>query len=67
MASTDAVLLLSHGSRDPRAAHTVAGLVGAVAERTDCEVYATHLGFTGSSKAPSSGNTGSSAGRSSSF
>jgi sirohydrochlorin ferrochelatase len=46
MASTDAVLLLSHGSRDPQAAHTVAGLVAAVAERTDCEVYATHLGFT---------------------
>jgi sirohydrochlorin ferrochelatase len=46
MAPTDAVLLLSHGSRDPRAAHAVAGLATAVAERTNCEVYAAHLGFT---------------------
>ena len=48
MTTTDptAVLLVSHGSRDPRAAHVVAGLVAAVAERTCREVRAAHLDFT---------------------
>ena len=41
-----AVLLLSHGSRDPRAAYVVDGLVAAVAERTGREVRAAHLDFT---------------------
>ena len=41
-----AVLLLGHGSRDPRAAYVVAGLVAAVADRTDREVRAAHLDFT---------------------
>lgn len=41
-----AVLLLSHGSRDPRAAYVVDELVGAVAERTGREVRAAHLDFT---------------------
>ena len=41
-----AVLLLSHGSRDPRAAYVVDELVGAVAERIGREVRAAHLGFT---------------------
>ena len=43
---TSAVLLLSHGSRDPRAAYVVNQLVAAVAERTGREVRAAHLGFT---------------------
>jgi len=46
MTMTDAVLLLSHGSRDPRAAYVVDELVAAVAERTGREVRATHLDFT---------------------
>lgn len=46
MTSTDAVLLLSHGSRDPRAAGAVAELMAAVAERTACEVHTAHLDFT---------------------
>lgn len=41
-----AVLLLSHGSRDPRAAYVVAGLVAAVARRSSLEVRAAHLDFT---------------------
>lgn len=41
-----AVLLLSHGSRDPRAAYVVSELVASVAERTGREVRAAHLGFT---------------------
>ena len=46
MTRTDAILLLSHGSRDPRAAYVVAELVAAVAERTGREVRAAHLDFT---------------------
>lgn len=48
MTTTDpsAVLLLSHGSRDPRAAYVVDELVAAVAERTGREVRAAHLDFT---------------------
>lgn len=48
MSTTDgtAILLLSHGSRDPRAAYVVDGLVAAVAERTGREVRAAHLDFT---------------------
>ena len=48
MTTTDAsaVLLVSHGSRDPRAAYVVAELVSVVAERTGREVRAAHLGFT---------------------
>lgn len=46
MTTTDAVLLLSHGSRDPRAAYVVDELVTAVAERTGREVRAAHLDFT---------------------
>lgn len=46
MTNTDAVLLLSHGSRDPRAAYVVAELVAAVAERTGREVRCAHLDFT---------------------
>jgi len=42
----DAILLLSHGSRDPRAAYVVAELVAAVAENTGREVRAAHLDFT---------------------
>jgi len=42
----DAILLLSHGSRDPRAAYVAAELVAAVAERTGREVRAAHLDFT---------------------
>jgi len=42
----DAILLLSHGSRDPRAGYVVAELVTAVAERTGREVRAAHLDFT---------------------
>ena len=41
-----AVLLVSHGSRDPRAAYIVNELVAAVAGRTGLEVRAAHLGFT---------------------
>ena len=41
-----AVLLLSHGSRDPRAAYVVDGLVAAVARRSGREVRAAHLDFT---------------------
>ena len=44
--SPSAVLLLSHGSRDPRAAYVVDGLVAAVAERTGRQVRAAHLDFT---------------------
>jgi sirohydrochlorin ferrochelatase len=44
--ASSAVLLLSHGSRDPRAAYVVDGLVAAVAERTGREVRAAHLDFT---------------------
>ncbi len=46
MTRNDAILLLSHGSRDPRAAYVVAELVAAVAERTGREVRAAHLDFT---------------------
>jgi sirohydrochlorin ferrochelatase len=41
-----AVLILSHGSRDPRAAYVVAELVAAISERTGREVRAAHLDFT---------------------
>jgi sirohydrochlorin ferrochelatase len=41
-----AVLLLSHGSRDPRAAFVVDELVAAVHRRTGIEVRACHLDFT---------------------
>ncbi|MGZ4782145.1 MAG: sirohydrochlorin chelatase, partial [Oryzihumus sp.] len=41
-----AVLLLSHGSRDPRAAFVVGELVAAVRRRTRVEVRACHLDFT---------------------
>jgi len=41
-----AVLIMSHGSRDPRAAYVVSELVAAVAERTGREVRAAHLDFT---------------------
>lgn len=41
-----AVLLLSHGSRDPRAACVVDGLVAAVARRSSLDVRAAHLDFT---------------------
>ena len=48
MTTTDAsaVLLLSHGSRDPRAAYVVDELVAAVAERTGREVRAAYLDFS---------------------
>ncbi len=48
MTTTDApaVLLLSHGSRDPRAALVVDELVAAVSERTGREVRVAHLDFT---------------------
>ena len=42
----DAVLLLSHGSRDPRPAGVVSKLVAAVASGTGREVRAAHLSFT---------------------
>jgi sirohydrochlorin ferrochelatase len=42
----DAVLLLSHGSRDPRTAGVVSTLVAAVARGTGREVRAAHLSFT---------------------
>lgn len=45
-ADRSAVLLLSHGSRDPRAAYVVRELVAAVAERTGRVVRAAHLDFT---------------------
>jgi sirohydrochlorin ferrochelatase len=41
-----AVLLLSHGSRDPRAEYVVGELVSAVAACTGLRVRAAHLGFT---------------------
>jgi len=41
-----AVLIMSHGSRDPRAAYVVSALVAAIAERTGREVRAAHLDFT---------------------
>ena len=41
-----AVLLLSHGSRDPRAAYVVGELVSAVAAGTGITVRAAHLDFT---------------------
>lgn len=41
-----AVLLLGHGSRDPRAAYVVGQLVEGVARRTGREVRAAHLDFT---------------------
>lgn len=41
-----AVLLLSHGSRDPRAEYVVGELVSAVAACTGLTVRAAHLGFT---------------------
>lgn len=41
-----AVLLLSHGSRDPRARYVVGELVSAVADRTGSTVRAAHLDFT---------------------
>jgi sirohydrochlorin ferrochelatase len=44
--SSAAVLLLSHGSRDPRAEYVVGELVCAVAEATGSTVRAAHLDFT---------------------
>jgi sirohydrochlorin ferrochelatase len=41
-----AVLIMSHGSRDPRAAYVVSALVAAIGERTGREVRAAHLDFT---------------------
>lgn len=46
MPSTDAVLLVSHGSRDPRAASVAAELLTALSERTRREVRSAHLNFT---------------------
>lgn len=46
MTRNAAILLLSHGSRDPRAAYVVAELVAAIAEGTGREVRAAHLDFT---------------------
>jgi sirohydrochlorin ferrochelatase len=46
MTESTAVLLLSHGSRDPRAEYVVAELVGAVAAATGTTVRAAHLDFT---------------------
>jgi len=46
MRTAEAVLLLSHGSPDPRGAYVVNGLVAAVTERTGHEVRVAHLGFT---------------------
>ena len=46
MTKAGAILLLSHGSRDPRAADVVSELVAAVAERTGREVRAASLNFT---------------------
>lgn len=45
-ANRSAVLLLSHGSRDPRARYVVAALVAAVAAGTGVTVRAAHLDFT---------------------
>lgn len=44
--AVSAVLLLSHGSRDPRAEYVVGELVSAVAARTHLIVRAAHLDFT---------------------
>jgi sirohydrochlorin ferrochelatase len=41
-----AILLLSHGSRDPRAEYVVGELVSAVAAKTGLTVRAAHLDFT---------------------
>lgn len=46
MTTSDAVLLLAHGSRDPRASCVVDELVAAVAEHTGREVRVAHLDFT---------------------
>jgi sirohydrochlorin ferrochelatase len=43
---SSAVLLLSHGSRDPRAEYVVGELVSAVAQATGAAVRAAHLDFT---------------------
>jgi sirohydrochlorin ferrochelatase len=45
VAESTAVLLLSHGSRDPRAAYVVGELVRAVAAGTGTKVCAAHLDF----------------------
>jgi sirohydrochlorin ferrochelatase len=45
-ADSTAVLLLSHGSRDPRAEYVVAELVSAVSAGTGLTVRASHLDFT---------------------
>ena len=42
-----AVLLLSHGSRDPRHEHVVNDLVSAVTAGTGVVVHAAHLDYTG--------------------
>lgn len=44
--ASSAVLLLSHGSRDPRAGYVVDGLVAAVAASIGREVRAAHLDFS---------------------
>lgn len=44
--TSTAILLLSHGSRDPRAEYVVGELVAAVAARTGLSVRAAYLGFT---------------------
>jgi sirohydrochlorin ferrochelatase len=44
--SSTAVLLLSHGSRDPRAGYVVGELVAAVSASTGMTVRAAHLDFT---------------------
>lgn len=46
MTTSDAVLLVSHGSRDPRAAYVANGLVAALAARTGREVRVAQLDFT---------------------
>lgn len=46
ISAASAVLLLSHGSRDPRAEYVVGELVSAVAARTSLTVRAAHLDFT---------------------
>ena len=46
MSTSGAILLLSHGSRDPRAAGVVSDLVAAVARGTGREVRAAHLSFS---------------------
>ena len=45
-AQSTAVLLLSHGSRDPRAEPVVSALVVAVSAATGITVRAAYLGFT---------------------